>query len=109
MTRQKCQRSGYIYPTLFDSKLLENTRLLKNSYVAVPGFIVDAASQITVDVYLRVLKSRASSTLNLYWGSLYLGSVTGYTDPSDSNYLIYSKPGLQYLTTCTWCFSPPTD
>ncbi|WP_333638662.1 hypothetical protein [Pyrobaculum aerophilum] len=85
----KMPKIGIHLSTLFDSKLLENTRLLKNSYVAVPGFIVDAASQITVDVYLRVLKSRASSTLNLYWGSLYLGSVTGYTDPSDSNYLIF--------------------
>ncbi|MEM4022915.1 hypothetical protein [Pyrobaculum sp.] len=75
--------------TSFDSKPPANPQLLRNSYVAVPGFLVDAASQITVDVYLRVLKSKAASTLYVYWEPLYLGSITGYTDPTDSNYLVF--------------------
>ena len=75
--------------TSFDSKPPANPQLLRNSYVAVPGFLVDAASQITVDVYLRVLKSKAASTLYVYWGPLYLGSISGYTDPTDSNYLVF--------------------
>ena len=86
----KMPKTAIHLSTLFDSNPPANTMLLKNSYVAVPGFIVDAASQITIDVYLRVLKSKASSTLYVYWGPLYLGSVTGYTDPSNSNYLIFS-------------------
>ncbi|MEZ0319434.1 MAG: hypothetical protein ABWK05_05515 [Pyrobaculum sp.] len=67
-----------------------NNHLLQNSYIAIPGFYADAASTIIVDVYLRVPKDRASTTLYVYWGALYLGSITGAADPSDSRYLVFN-------------------
>jgi len=61
-----------------------------NNYLAVPGFYVDAASNIVVDVYLRVPKYATSGTLYLYWGGLYIGSIAGQADPRNSNYVIFS-------------------
>lgn len=61
-----------------------------SNYLAVPGFYVDAASDIVIDIYLRVPKRATSGTLYVYWGGLYIGSIVGQADPRNSNYVIFS-------------------
>ncbi|MCU7787110.1 hypothetical protein ODS41_04105 [Pyrobaculum sp. 3827-6] len=61
-----------------------------NNYLAVPGFYVDAASSITVSINLRVPKSATTGTVYVYWGGLYIGSLSGGTDPSNPSYMVFS-------------------
>jgi len=57
-----------------------NTYLIYNSYLAVPGFVVDAASSITLQVYVRAPPQsvQLSDRLFVYWGGLHIGELRGY-------------------------------
>lgn len=57
-----------------------NTHLIRNSYLAVPGFIVDAASSITLRIYVKAPPEavQLGDRLLVYWGGLYLGELRGY-------------------------------
>jgi len=98
---------AYIYiPGLFEG-LPINNYLLQNSCFTVPGFYVDAASNIVVDIYLRVPKYVASTTLYVYWGPLYLGSISGRQDPLNRNYLIFDA--RLYIPRSLYWYILPTN
>nr|WP_287069503.1 hypothetical protein [Pyrobaculum sp.] len=83
-----------------------NWHLVNNAYLATPGFYVDAAASILLEIYLRAHKSSLTSdTVNVYWGPLYLGSLTGSPDPSDSNYLEF-RGTLSVAQSLYWYMLP---
>jgi len=66
-----------------------NTRVLdiRRGYFVVPGFYVDAASYIFIDVYVKVPKASAiSDRAYVYWGGLYIGSIPGYDSGNSKIY-----------------------
>ncbi|WP_237179410.1 hypothetical protein [Pyrobaculum ferrireducens] len=57
-------------------------------YFVVPGFYIDAASDIYIQVYVKVPKMSAIySQAYIYMGGVYIGSVPGY---DSGNFRIYS-------------------
>ncbi|MEZ0318847.1 MAG: hypothetical protein ABWK05_02495 [Pyrobaculum sp.] len=56
-----------------------NTHVIQNSYFVIPGFYVDSASQIFVDIYIKVPRQSATlDTVYVKWGDVPIGSLTGY-------------------------------
>jgi len=54
--------------------------IYKNSYFAIPGFIIDSASSIQLYVYAKVDKYTApSGTAHVYWGDYYVGTLQAKT------------------------------
>jgi hypothetical protein len=52
----------------------------KNTYFAIPGFIIDSASSIQLYVYAKVDKYTApSGTAHVYWGDYYVGTLQAKT------------------------------
>ncbi len=66
-----------------------NTHVINpaKGYFVVPGFYVDAASYVFIDVYVEALKESAvSNTVYVYWGGLYIGSIPGYDSGNSKIY-----------------------
>ena len=66
-----------------------NTHVIyENSYFAIPGFYVDAASYIFLEIYVKVPKEAAKSDpVTVYWGSIPVATLYGY---DSGNTKIYS-------------------
>ena len=66
-----------------------NTHVIyKNAYFAIPGFYVDAASYIFLNIYVKVPKEAATSNpVVVYWGGIPVATLYGY---DSGNSKIYS-------------------
>ncbi|MEM4422770.1 hypothetical protein [Pyrobaculum sp.] len=66
-----------------------NTHVIyQNSYFAIPGFYVDAASYIFLNIYVKVPKAAApSGPVVVYWGGIPVATLYGY---DSGNSKIYS-------------------
>lgn len=81
----------YIYtylPTYCSAGLCpRNTVVYQNSYFAIPGFYVDAASYIFLNIYVKVPKAAATSNpVVVYWGGIPVATLYGYDSGNSKVY-----------------------